>query len=180
MSSEFAKLGEQPIWRGHVVEVRVERFRHADGRVVERDNVHHPGAVGIVAHDDEHVWLVRQPREICGVPDLLEVPAGKLDVDGEQPLATARRELAEEVGKAASRWEPLPSFFTSCGFSDERLHLFLATDLSDVPRPPVEEEERIEIVPWPLAALDDAIAQCEDAKSLVGLLLLQRRLARRG
>jgi ADP-ribose pyrophosphatase len=174
--TQFEKLGEETIWKGHVVEVRVERFRHADGAVVERDNMHHPGAVGIVAHDDEHVWLVRQPREICGVGDLLEVPAGKLDVAGEPPAETARRELAEEIGKAAEQWEPLHSFFTSCGFSDEQLHLYLATGLSDVPRPPVDEDERIEIVPWPLTDLDGAIAQCHDAKSLVGLMLLQRRL----
>lgn len=179
MSSEFEKLRHETIWRGHVVEVRVEHFRHADGTVVDRDNMHHPGAVGVVAHDDEHVWLVRQPREICGVPDLLEVPAGKLDVSGEPPEKTARRELAEEIGKAATTWEPLKSFFTSCGFSDEKLHLYLATGLSDVERPAVEEDERIDIIPWPLAKLDDAIAQCEDAKSLVGLLLLKQRLATR-
>jgi 8-oxo-dGTP pyrophosphatase MutT (NUDIX family) len=173
--TEFEKMGQQTIWKGHVVEVRVERFRHADGTVVERDNMHHPGAVGIVAVDDEHVWLVRQPREICGVGDLLEIPAGKLDVQGEPPLETAKRELAEEIGKAAETWQPLHSFFTSCGFSDEQLHLYLATGLRDVQRPEVEEDERIEIVPWPLDRLDDAIAECRDAKSLVGLLLLQRR-----
>lgn len=177
MSVPFERVGAETIWRGHVVEVRVERFRHADGAVVERDNMHHPGAVGIVAVDAEHVWLVRQPREICGAV-LLEVPAGKLDVDGEPPLESAKRELAEEIGKAADHWEPLHGFFTSCGFSDEKLELFYATGLRDVPRPAVEEDERIEIVPWPLDRLDEAIAQCQDAKSLVGLLLLQRRLGR--
>ena len=176
MSSRFEKLGQREIWRGHVVEVRVERFRHEDGAEVERDNMHHPGAVGIVAVDDEHVWLVRQPREICGVPDLLELPAGKLDVQGEPPLETAKRELAEEIGKAAEWWEPLTGFFTSCGFSDERLELFYASGLSDVPQPEVDEDERIEIVPWPLADIDGAIAACQDAKTLIGLLLLQRRL----
>lgn len=174
--TQFEKLGQETIWKGHVVEVRVERFRHADGAVVERDNMHHPGAVGIVATDDQHVWLVRQPREICGVGDLLEIPAGKLDVDGEAPLETAKRELAEEIGKAATTWMPLHDFFTSCGFSDEQLHLFRATGLSTVPRPPVDEDERIEIIPWPLSRLDDAIASCHDAKSLIGLLLLQRSL----
>jgi ADP-ribose pyrophosphatase len=174
--SAFEKLDQRTIWSGHVVEVRVERFRHADGAVVERDNMHHPGAVAIVAVDDEHVWLVRQPREICGVPDLLELPAGKLDVAGEPPLETAKRELAEEIGKAADRWEPLTGFFTSCGFSDERLELFHASGLRDVPRPPVDEDERITIVPWPLARLDEAIAATQDAKTLIGLLLLQRRL----
>ncbi|HEY4280113.1 MAG TPA: NUDIX hydrolase [Conexibacter sp.] len=176
MSSRFERIGIEPIWRGHVVEVRVERFRHEDGAIVERDNMHHPGAVAIVAHDDAHVWLVRQPREICGIPDLLEIPAGKLDIAGEAPLKTAHRELAEEVGKAAETMEPLTAFFTSCGFSDERLHLFLATGLRDVPRPPVDEDERIEIVPWPLTDLDGAIAATHDAKTLIGLMQLRHRL----
>lgn len=172
----FERIGSETVWRGHIGTVRVERYRYADdGAEVTRENVHHPGAVGIVPVDDAHVWLVRQPREITGVPDLLEIPAGKLDVDGESPLATARRELAEEIGKAADRWEPLHAMWTTPGFSDERIHLFLATGLRDVPRPEVEEDERIEIVPWPLARLDDAIAACEDAKSLVGLLLLRQR-----
>jgi ADP-ribose pyrophosphatase len=178
MSSEFERIGIRPIWKGHVIDVRVETFRHEDGAVVERDNVHHPGAVGIVAYDDDHVWLVRQPREICGVPDLLEIPAGKLDVAGEPPSKTAHRELAEEIGKAAETMEPFTSYFTSCGFSDERLHLFFATGLRDVARPQVEEDERIDIVPWPLDDLDGALAATEDAKTLIGLMALQRRLGR--
>jgi ADP-ribose pyrophosphatase len=178
MNSRFQRTGSETIWSGHIGTVRVERYRYADdGAEVTRENVHHPGAVGIVAVDDEHVWLVRQPREIIGAPDLLEIPAGKLDVEGEEPLATARRELAEEVGKAADDWEPLHAIWTTPGFSDERLRLFLATGVRDVPRPEVDEDERIEIVAWPLDRLDDAIAECEDAKSLVGLLLLQRRRA---
>lgn len=177
MSAQFERIGVEPIWRGHVVEVRVERFRHADGAEVERDNMHHPGSVAIVAYDDEHVWLVRQPREITGEAALLEIPAGKLDVPGEPPIETARRELAEEIGKQAADWEPLHRFLTSPGFSDERLHLFAATGLRDCVRPQVAEDERIELVPWPLDRLDEAIAQSHDAKTLVGLLLLRRRLA---
>ena len=173
--SAFERIGSETFWSGHIGEVRVERFRHADGAEVTRENMHHPGAVAIIAHDDEHLWLVRQPREICGEQALLEIPAGKLDVDGEPPLDCARRELAEEAGKAAERWEHLKAIYTSPGFTDERIDLFLATGLSDVPRPQVEEDERIEIVAWPLARLDDAIAACEDAKSLIGLLLLRAR-----
>lgn len=176
MTPRFEQTGSETIWSGHIGTVRIERYRYAeDGAEVTRENVHHPGAVGIVAVDDEHVWLVRQPREITGVADLLEIPAGKLDREGEAPLETARRELAEEIGKAAEHWEPLHALFTSPGFSDERIHLFLASGLRDVDRPEVEEDERIELVPWPLERLDDAIAACEDAKTLVGLLLLRRR-----
>jgi ADP-ribose pyrophosphatase len=171
----FEQISSETVWTGHIGTVRVERYRHADGEEVVRENVAHPGAVAIVAHDGEHVWLVRQPREICGEQALLEVPAGKRDGDGESALATAKRELAEEIGKAAEHWELLTPIYTSPGFTDERIDIFLATGLSDVERPPVEEDERIEIVAWPLNRLDDAIAACTDAKSLVGLLLLRTR-----
>ncbi len=173
--TDFEQTASDTVWRGRIGEVRVERYRHADGEEVVREVVGHPGAVAIVAHDGEHLWLVRQPREVCGERALLEVPAGKLDVAGEDPLASAKRELAEEVGKAAERWEHLTAIYTSPGFTDEKIHIYLATGLRDVPRPEVDEDERIEIVAWPLRRLDDAIAACVDAKSLVGLLLLRVR-----
>ena len=176
MSASFEQVGSETIWSGHIGTVRVERYRHADGEEVTRENVAHPGAVAIVPCDDLHVWLVRQPREICGEEALLEIPAGKLDVEGEDPRGAAERELAEEIGKAATEWEHLKALLTSPGFTDERIDVFLATGLRDVPRPAVEEDERIEIVAWPLERLDDAIAECRDAKSLVGLQLLRRRL----
>ena len=175
MSGAFEQVGCEQIWSGHIGTVRVERYRHADGEVVTRENVAHPGAVAIVPCDEAHVWLIRQPREICGEAALLEVPAGKLDKPGEDPRAAAERELAEEIGKAAATWERLKAIYTSPGFTDERIELWLATDLRDVPRPPAEEDERIEVVPWPLARLDEAIAQCRDAKSLIGLMLLRAR-----
>ena len=173
--STFEQTASETVWTGRIGTVRVERYRHADGEEVVREVVGHPGAVAIAAHDGTHVWLVRQPREIVGERALLEVPAGKLDEDGEDPLEAAKRELAEEVGKAAGAWERMKVIYTSPGFTDERIEIFLATDLTDVARPPVEEDERIEIVAWPLARLDDAIAATEDAKSLVALLLLRAR-----
>ena len=112
----------------------------------------HPGAVGILAIDDEHVWLTRQPREAVGAPASLEIPAGKLDVPGSSPLETGKRELAEEIGKQAASWEELFAFYTSPGFSDERVWLYLATGLSDSGPAEADEDERIEIVPWPLIA----------------------------
>lgn len=175
MSGAFERVGSETVWSGRIGTVRVERYRHADGEVVTRENVAHPGAVAIVAVDAEHVWLIRQPREICGERALLEVPAGKLDGEGEDPRTAAARELAEEVGKAAGRWEHLKRIYTSPGFTDERIDVFLATELRDVERPPVDEDERIEILAWPLRRLDEAIAACSDAKSLVGLLLLRTR-----
>ena len=168
-------LGGQTVYDGRLVRVRIERFRHADGEEVTREIVRHQGAVGVVACDERQVWLVRQPREAVMDPDLLELPAGRLDVEGEQPLAAAQRELAEEIGFGARSWDPILSYFSSAGFSDERVYLFHARDLYEH-RADSEENERIEIVPWPLDKLDDAIAQCEDAKTLIGLQWLARRL----
>jgi 8-oxo-dGTP pyrophosphatase MutT (NUDIX family) len=176
VSGEFERLDSEVTWKGKIITVGTERFRHSDGHEVTREKVWHPGAVGILALDDDHVWLTRQPREAAGESASLEVPAGKLDVAGEQPLATAKRELAEEIGKRAESWEELFVFYTSPGFSDERVWLYLATDLADTDEPgEAEEDERIEIVPWPLAELDAAIEQCEDSKSLIALLWLASR-----
>jgi 8-oxo-dGTP pyrophosphatase MutT (NUDIX family) len=166
------RIGSEQVYDGKIASVRVDEFRYADGKTAKREIVAHPGAVGVVAHDHEVVWLVRQPREPVGEEALLEVPAGKLDVEGESPLETARRELAEEIGKAAGEWRELKRFYTSPGFADEEVHLFLATDLSDT-EADADEEERIEIVAWPLDDLDAAIGECADSKSLIGLLLLR-------
>jgi 8-oxo-dGTP pyrophosphatase MutT (NUDIX family) len=175
VSDAFEALGGETVYHGRLVDVRIERFRHADGEEVSREVVRHRGAVGIVAHDGEHVWLVRQPREAIGEPTLLEIPAGRLDVDGEQPLQAAQRELAEEIGRGAGSWEPIVAYYTSAGFTDEQVHLFAATELHPA-HADSGEEERIEIVPWPLYELQSAIAECRDAKTLIGLLWLARRL----
>jgi ADP-ribose pyrophosphatase len=173
--SAFEPTGGRTVYDGRLVTVRVERFRHADGEEVERELIRHRGAVGILAHDSERVWLVRQPREALGIADLLEIPAGRLDVPGESPREAAERELAEEIGLGARTWQPILSYFASAGFSDERVHLFAATELFER-RAESEENERIEIVPWPLTELERAIAECEDAKTLIALLWLARRL----
>ena len=175
VSSSFEALGGETVYHGRLVDVRMERFRHADGEEVSREIVRHRGAVAIVAYDDEQVWLVRQPREAVDVPDLLEIPAGRLDVDGEQPLAAAQRELAEEIGRGAHSWEPIVAYYTGAGFTDERVHLFCATELYPF-EAHTDEQERIEIVRWPLGELRDAIEQCSDGKTLIGLLWLARRL----
>jgi 8-oxo-dGTP pyrophosphatase MutT (NUDIX family) len=173
--SAFVRLGAETVHRGRFVEVRIESYRHRDGEEVTREIVRRQGAVGIVAHDGERVWLVRQPREAVDEPELLEIPAGRLDVEGEEPLSTAQRELAEEVGLAARSWEPILSYYSSAGYSDERIHLFLATDLHER-HADSGENERIEIVPWPLAQLELAIAECRDAKTLIALFWLARRM----
>jgi ADP-ribose pyrophosphatase len=178
MAEPFQSLGGKAVFQGHFFSVHVERFRHADGEEVTRDIVRHPGAAAAVAYDEEHVWLVRQPRETVGEPDLLELPAGILDVDGESPLQTIQRELAEEIGKAADHWEPLVAYYSSAGFSDEQVHVFLATGLRDVEPPEDAPDERIEVVAWPLADLDGAIEATRDAKTLIGLTRLRLLRAR--
>jgi 8-oxo-dGTP pyrophosphatase MutT (NUDIX family) len=164
----FERVGSEEVWNGRIASVRNDRFRHDDGEIVEREIVSHPGAVAVVAHDGESLWLVRQPRE--AVDDyLLELPAGKLDEEGEDALATAKRELAEEIGKAAKSWEHLTTFYASPGFSDEAIHVYLATDLYDQ-QAHTDEIERIEIVKVPLGEIDDVIRSNVDSKTLVGLL----------
>lgn len=166
---KFDRIDSEQIWQGRIATVRVDRFRYEDGGESEREIVAHPGAVGIVAHDGETLFLVRQPREAVNDPGLLELPAGKLDEEGEEPLDTAKRELAEEIGKGARTWHKLTSFYTSPGFADEECHLYLATDLFDQSAEAVEDE-RIEIVEVPLTELDRVIQECRDSKTLIGLL----------
>jgi 8-oxo-dGTP pyrophosphatase MutT (NUDIX family) len=175
--SRFEPLGAEVKWQGAFLRAGVERFRFDDGAEVTREKVWHVGAVGIVALDDDSVWLTRQPREVVGASASLEIPAGKLDAPGESPLRTAQRELGEEIGKQAGAWEEILSFYTSPGFSDERVWLFLATVLSESAVGEPEEDERIEVVPWPLDELDEAIAQSQDAKTLIALLWLSARRA---
>jgi len=172
----FERIGGKTAFEGKIARVRVDRFRYDDGEEAEREIVEHPGAVAVVAHDGEKLYLVAQPREAVDEQSLLELPAGKLDEEGEGPEQTARRELAEEIGKAAGSWEFLTRFYTSPGFVAEECHVYLATDLRDE-RVEAHENERIEIVEVPLDRLDDVIADCRDAKSLVGLLWFRAYLS---
>jgi ADP-ribose pyrophosphatase len=170
---EFESIGREPGWSGAIITAGRARFRHRDGEEVSRDAVWHPGAVGVLAVDEGHVWLTRQPREVAGLAASLEIPAGKLDVAGEPPLQTARRELAEEVGVLAARWRLLYEFFTSPGFSDEKVWLYLATELTPLERGATPDEgERIQAERWPLVRLAEALGECSDSKSLIALLWL--------
>ena len=173
MSDErLRKVGGKLVHRGPIASVRMETFQYEDGSRATRQVVVHPGAVCVIPHDGRVLYMVEQPREAVEEPALLELPAGKLDVPGETPLECAQRELAEEIGKAAGDWRELKSFYTSPGFANERIWLFLATELYDVPRQP-SPGERIEIVEIQIGELDDAIVRCEDAKSLIGLMMLK-------
>ena len=170
----FEPLGGRTIYEGRIVTLRIERFRFADGEEVEREIVRHQGAVGVLVHDDANLFLVRQPREAIDDADFLEIPAGRLDVDGEAPLEAAKRELAEELGKAAATWTAITDYVSSVGVMDETVYLFHATELRDA-HAEAESNERIEIVRWPLSDLDGAIAATRDAKTLIALLWLKAR-----
>jgi ADP-ribose pyrophosphatase len=162
-------------WRGRRIGVRVDEVERSDGHRTTREIVEHPGAVAILAWDGERLAMVRQWRHATGEV-LLEIPAGTLEPD-EPPLATAERELAEEVGLAASHWETGPAFFTAPGFCDELMHLYLATGLSRT-HAEADADELLEAT-W--LALPDALAACDgggirDAKTIAGVSWLARRL----
>lgn len=168
------RIGSQVTHEGKMITVRVESFRYPDGSQHEREVVTHPGAVAILAHDGERLYMVVQPREPVDEEALLELPAGKLDVEDETPLECAQRELEEEVGLRAAEWRQLKRIYSSPGFTDEVVYIFEATGLEQVEADP-GEGERIEVVKFAFDELDRAIEQCVDAKSLVGLLLLRSR-----
>lgn len=170
----FTKRGERPVYDGAIISLAVGTFEAPDGSTFERDLVHHPGAVSVVAVDaGRRVPLVRQYRAALDA-DLLELPAGKLDVADEEALDCARRELAEEVGLAASSWSLLCEFHNSPGFSDERHRVFLAEGLTEVPHDRQGVEEQSMTIEW--VELADAVelvrtGAVKDAKTVIGLLL---------
>jgi len=181
MSSRFERTGSETLYEGPMFAVRRDKYRHEDGEEVTREIVSHPGAVGVVVLDGDRLWLVRQPREAVGSADMLEIPAGKLDEEGEAPRETAERELAEEIGKRAEHWESLGAYHSSVGFTDEQVHLYLATGISDIDeRPAVEEDERIDVEIRPVSELDAILSETTDAKTHTALLKLRERLTGAG
>ncbi len=175
----FERIASEVVYNGKIATVHRDTFRYEDGEEAVREFVRHPGSVAMVAHDGERLYLVRQPREPVAEQEVLELPAGKLDAESEGPLETAKRELAEEVGKSARDWELLKIYYASVGFTDERIWIYLATGLEDA-EAEAEENERIEVEAVPLADLDTLIERVVDGKTLVGLMLLRMRLQSKG
>lgn len=164
------------VFRGRVLTLNLEQVRLPNGRVAELEIAHHPGGAAVVAIDaDGRVCLLRQFRHAAG-GWLTELPAGKLD-GGEPPLECARRELAEEAGVSARRWDKLGEFFSSPGVLTEVIHLFLARDLEPADASP-EDHEVLEAGWVPLAEAMDLAAsgRLQDAKSVIGLLWARERL----
>jgi ADP-ribose pyrophosphatase len=143
--------------------------------VVEEDGyeiVEHPGSVAIVAVDrDGCVVLVRQHR-VPAHAALVELPAGTLE-DGEDPEASAQRELREETGLHGGSWSRLARFWTTPGFVREEMHLFLARELDEGPAD-LEDDEEIELLRWTRAEVEARLGELTDAKTLAGLLLYLR------
>ena len=155
-------------YAGKLIGVTVERWGE-----YEREIVEHPGAVAIVTVDDEgYVTLVRQLREAVR-RELVELPAGTLDEHDASPLAAAKRELAEECGLTGGTWRELASFWTTPGFCRERMTLFAAEGCTRGDASP-DDDERVELVRWPVAELESHLGEVDDAKTLVGLLLYLR------
>ena len=152
------------VYEGSLLGVTVERWGDTEREIVE-----HPGAVAIVAVDEEgYVALVRQLREATR-QYLLELPAGTAE-EGEEPLETARRELQEECGLTGGKWRELAVFWTTPGFCRERMHMFAAEGVERGEASPAADED-LELVRWPVAEIGERLHEIEDAKTLAGLLL---------
>lgn len=168
------QLGSEYVFRGKILKVRVDTVRLPDGHTGIREVVEYAGAVAIVALDDNgQVVLVRQYRYPVGEV-LLEIPAGKLEAD-EDPLECARRELLEETGYVARDWRLLYSYYSTPGFTSERMHLFLARGL-EKKQASTDADEFVEVEIMPLDRALGLITEgtiC-DGKSLVGLLSVDR------
>src|SRR5690348_3103190 len=168
-------LETKPLYKGKQVDFVAKRYRHADGSEVEREVVEHPGSVAVLAHDEEFAYLVAQPREAVEEDELLEIPAGTLDVEGESELECARRELAEEAELRAEGWSLLHVIYPSPGFLTEKVTIFEATGLSPA-KGERDDDEEIEIVRLPLAEIERALPEIRDATTVIALLRLKERL----
>ena len=180
MGHGFTKIGERLLHEGFVITVATATFEGPAGEVLERDVVHHPGAVAVVALDGDDVVLVRQYRPVLEA-EILELPAGRLDVPGEDRRTAARRELVEEAGLDARDLVELGRFHNSIGFCDEETTIYLATDLkATTPEAASVEEQYLTVERVPIGEAEGLIADgtITDAKTVIGLLQTLRRLGR--
>ena len=169
-------LHSERIYEGKIINLRVDTVDLPSGKKTKREIVEHAGCTAIVAIDSENnVLLVRQYRKPVERM-LLEIPAGGIE-PGENPVDGARRELEEETGFSAEKWEELSCFYTSPGFCTEYMYLYIATDLKPVERD-ADDDENIELVRVPLKKTPELFVSGEvcDAKSIAGLLMALRKV----
>jgi len=179
----FRHLGDRLVHQGYIWHVAVAEFQSPDGEVFHRDIVRSPGAVAAVplrfaADGTPMVTMVSQYRPPFD-QTVVEVPAGMRDVPGEPTEVTAARELVEEVGLVAGRLEHLVDMYPSAGMTDSVLTLYLATELTEVPRETHgPEEAHMTVLEVPLAEAVEMVmtGQIHDAKTVIGLLMVERRL----
>lgn len=169
MDFEEKTIDSQAIFQGRIVKLKVDTVRLPDGRESTREIIEHAGAVAIIALDkDGRIIMVRQYRKPVEEV-LLEIPAGTME-ENEDPLLCAQRELREETGYTAGKWQKILSFYSAPGFTNEQLHLFLATELTAGEVSP-DEDEFVETVSIPLAQAYQHIfeGQIKDGKSIIGI-----------
>ena len=173
MTERTEPINQETVFSGRIVEARVDTLLAPDGRQITREVIHHPGAVAIIPIDsDDNALLVRQYRYPVG-HDLLEIPAGVIE-EGESPDNTAQRELREETGYASRNLRPLGGIYSSPGFCDEILYIYLARDLVESKLPADEDEDiTLERVPMSDVGRLIRLGEIQDAKSVAGLLMAQ-------
>ena len=174
MNYEEKTVSEKHIYKGNIIDVSLYTVTLPDGRLATRDIVKHPGASAVIALNDKgEMYMVRQYRKPIEAVSL-EIPAGKLD-PGEDPEVCAERELKEETGLTVRNIKHLVSIHSTPGFSNEVLHLYLATGLSEG-ESCSDEDEFIASEKYPVQKLLDMVISGEitDAKSIIGILLADR------
>lgn len=175
--SNFEVAGTRLLGEGVFLRLEEVRLRDRDGREVLRDVVRHPGGVAVLPVDGDRVWMIRQHRVAMG-KDVDEIPAGKLDREGEDLASAAHRELAEELGATAQHMEHLATMAPSPGYTDEVIEIYLAEGLEFGARSPQGAEEHdATVLSMPIAEALDSIGTGEisDAKTLIALLEWKRR-----
>jgi ADP-ribose pyrophosphatase len=164
------------IYRGRIFDVFVEEVALPNGVVKNREVIRHPGAAAIVpVFDNGEIALIKQFRHAVG-DYLWEIPAGTLEAK-ETPLECAQRELVEEIGYQAAKFEKLTEILPAPGYTDEHIHIFLATRLTQAEQN-LDDDEVLELRPTPFQKALDMVAQgnIQDAKTIVGLLLARQRI----
>ena len=163
------KISSQSIFQGKIINLRIDTVQLPNGKEATREVVEHHGAVAVVAiNENDEIVLIRQYRAAIDEV-IIEIPAGKLEL-GEDPLICAKRELEEETGYQAGQWKKVFTFYTSPGFSDEKMYLYLAKDIKILEQS-LDEDEFVELFYMPISqAFNDCRnGQIKDAKTILGI-----------